>query len=96
MVLYIAKSEIHGNGLFSKIGYRPGETVLKGVIFEDKVTPFGRYINHCNNPSTTLRKTCGSYDLVALRTICAGDEITANYWMTPHYIAKPNPKWNAC
>ena len=88
----IAKSNIHGRGLFAKSAIKKGECI--GVISGRKTTRDGehvlwlseqggikvscdlRFINHAAKPNACYYDTL---DVVALRNIQAGEEITHNY-----------------
>ena len=93
--VYVAPSSIHGKGLFARrdlaaesyIGtYRgiftrnDGKYVL--WTYPDNIKPIGRrgmnlfrYLNHDENPNAEF----DGYDLIALRDIDEGEEITFNY-----------------
>lgn len=97
-ILYIDNSEIEGKGLFANSDLDVGECVglLARVLgdsnFNDK--PFGRYINHSENPNLDLKITCDKknniiYVLgIANKYIKKGVELTANY--NDKFAPKPN------
>lgn len=88
----ISKSIIHGRGLFASCAIKKGECI--GVIRGQKTTQNGdhvlwlskkegvkvtcdfRFINHDDNPNACYYNTL---DVVALKNIQPGEEITHNY-----------------
>ena len=49
----------------------------------------GRYLNHSCQPNTFIKtRPDGFPDLIALRTISKGEEITYSYWMTEYEWTK--------
>jgi quercetin dioxygenase-like cupin family protein len=72
-------SKIHGQGIFAAVPIAASNLIAPARI-GSKRTPVGRYTNHSLVPNAEmLPKTDGSIDLVSLREICAGEEITVNY-----------------
>jgi hypothetical protein len=88
MSLHIAKSTIHGMGLFSDTELAENEDVAvvfsrvndTGIFINDFIeTHFGRHTNHSDNPTTEIIIRPDDIILRATRTIKSSDEITASY-----------------
>jgi hypothetical protein len=93
---YIDHSKIHGKGVFSNKIFLPDTFIDIAIDDKQEITdPFGSMINHSFNPSCVLIHNIrmNTYDIYSLKEIMVGDEITANYYHTPHFIAKPMPNW---
>jgi SET domain-containing protein len=80
--LVIRESEIEGLGLFA-IENIPMDTNL-GVShykFNGKVlrTPLGGFYNHSENPNCKKIEYKDRYELITLRDIESGEELTCNY-----------------
>ena len=84
----IKDSEIEGLGLFAvediEEGYVFGVSHITDTRFQDGYvrTPLGGFINHSENPNTTLEpveKNGNMKVLVATKDISNGDEITTKY-----------------
>lgn len=89
---FVAESNIHGRGLFASYEIKEGERI--GVARGEKTTQDGeyvlwlsedegvkvncdlRFINHDDNPNACYYETL---DVVALKNIQPGEEITHNY-----------------
>lgn len=94
-IVYPAPSSIHGTGLFAKTLIRKGHYIgsyegpearrngkyVLWVYYDDgnvvgrRGLNLLRYMNHCDKPNAEL----DGFDLYALRTIKADEEITINY-----------------
>lgn len=81
----VAKSPIHGFGLFATRGFSAGETICPALV-SGKRTPAGRYVNHSANPNCTyVENGVGGLSLVAKRDIIGcrggdvGEELTVCY-----------------
>ena len=90
--IFVADSSIHGKGLFAKKQINQGEVI--GIIQGKKTTQDGphvlwfsekkalkvkcdlRFINHSDEPNACYYDT---HEVVALRDIPPGEEITHNY-----------------
>ena len=90
--ILVANSEIHGKGLFAQKQIKAGEII--GVIKGEKTSRNGphvlwfserkaikvqcdlRFINHSDEPNACYYDTC---EVIALRDITPGEEITHNY-----------------
>lgn len=76
--LIIGPSLIHGEGLFSNKSYQGGDVLCPSRI-GDMRTIAGRYTNHSFNPNAAMVVTNSGVDLVALKEILPGQEITVSY-----------------
>jgi len=97
-ILYIDNSEIDGKGLFTNTDLDVGECVgLLSQVFGDNDfndTPFGRYLNHNENPNIDLKakrdKLNNVINVLGItnKFIKKGSELTANY--NDKFAPKPN------
>lgn len=87
--LYIAKSNIHGVGVFSKKYLYPNEIVMIAISPPKKISYFGSKINHSYSPNCYLDKHHDTYYLRTKDIILPHTELTANYNDTPYFIKKP-------
>ena len=71
---YLDDSLINGTGVFTSKPYRAGE-VIGPMVRDDKKTQLGRYVNHSDYPNAIQYQG----DMVAVRCIDSGKEITTNY-----------------
>lgn len=94
----IKKSSIHGVGAFSKSNFKKDDFInthiyplTNGDLY---VTPFGRNLNHSNNPNAISKKEedDGCYRVYALTDITPGDEITLDYTVNKD-LEQPEPEW---
>lgn len=76
--VYVGKSDISGNGLFSKKDFLPGELICPARI-NDKRTIAGRYTNHGFQVNAKMVINESDINLVAVDNIFKGEEITVNY-----------------
>lgn len=96
---YVAKSAIHGNGVFAARSFLAGEKIDTGIEFFlfllPIITAFGRKINHQWTPSAQLRYNSQdhTYDVHAKNDIEHGEEITLDYRDTPFFIDGPKCEW---
>lgn len=92
MGVYVDKSTIHGCGLFARRGFNAGELI--GVVKTAPASSDGpyvlwltqrravevlcdlKYINHSPEPNACYYDT---HEVIAMRNILAGEEITHNY-----------------
>lgn len=95
----IAESPIHGKGVFAVTKIKKGATIGTPLVvlygFWVYITPeLGKWLNHSWEPNARLVKVQGmlEWDLIALKPIYAGEEITMDYRDTPWFIKKP-PLW---
>jgi SET domain-containing protein len=93
--LFIAKSKIHGFGLFASKYFHENDIIVPNCINNNtqKISYFGKYINHSLNPNTTLWYENNMYHVIAIKTINPYEEILADYNFTPYFINKPKPNW---
>ena len=87
---FIKESEINGSGLHARIfilkGAKIGMTVTSNA---GRITYMGSQINHqfkCN--AKLMENKIEGCDLIAIKDIPQGEEITCNYKDTPWYIDK--------
>lgn len=94
-IWYLAKSDIHGDGVFAKKHITTDTFIDVAFKNADDIKYFGSKVNHSNNPNTYLKfnEKEKVYDLYANDFIPMGDEITANYNDTPNFIKKPDSNW---
>ena len=76
--LYVSTSEIEGKGFFSVKDIQTGDFICPSRL-GDKRTPAGRYVNHALQPNAQMMVNGKDVELVAIRDIEAGEEITVNY-----------------
>jgi hypothetical protein len=74
----VAPSPIHGKGLFATHPIQEGEAIAPARVGGGR-TPAGRYANHGAYPNAEGVPNGADVDLVALRPIAPGEEITLDY-----------------
>ena len=75
----VGKSELHGVGLIATKDFKVGEVIAPAWVYGMR-TPAGRFTNHQKNPNSEPQIGLEPIiELVALREISAGEEITLNY-----------------
>lgn len=80
--VYVDKSKISGNGLYSKIGYEADSVVCLARIQSNR-TIAGRYTNHSHSANCyTKVLDNGDVLLVSKRKLLPGEELTINYLET--------------
>lgn len=100
-LVYVAKTKNHGKGLFAKKNIKKGKIVftLKGpllkkpTIYTIPIAPnsylndleFGKYLNHSCNPNCGIKN---KKEVVAMRNIKKGEEITIDYAMIIYKYGK--------
>lgn len=94
----IDKSNIHGIGVFSTRRINKDDIIgvplyMRYIIFPVITEDIGRKINHSYEPNSYLRKDSNGakWDLVAIKDIAKGKEITINYNDTPWFIDNAMP-----
>jgi hypothetical protein len=90
---YLAKSKIHGVGIFTDKPLKMGDTVDVAIDKDRVVTDFGSKINHSWKQNSELYYLDGLYYIRASQFIPADTELTSNYMNTPEFIRKPNLNW---
>jgi hypothetical protein len=70
----IARSTIHGRGVFMRIPAPRGASLLT-ARWAGAWTTYGRFANHSPNPSAFMRGA----NFVSSRALKPGDEVTVNY-----------------
>ena len=76
--IYISKSDLEGNGFYSKTKISAGSIICPSRI-NGKRTPAGRYVNHALLCNAEMIFTGDDMDLKATKDIEADEEITINY-----------------
>jgi hypothetical protein len=76
--VFIGKSVIAGQGLFSYMTFNSGDVICQART-GDKRTIAGRYSNHAVFANAEIIVTNKGADLIAIRDIEEGEEITVNY-----------------
>ena len=76
--LYLDDSNIHGVGMFSGVSVDSGNFLMPARL-KDKRTQAGRYINHAVRPNCKFIFDGTDLNVVAIKKLYAGDEITVNY-----------------
>lgn len=94
--IYKGKSKIQGVGILARRNIRPKEFIGVAIGADKLVTKFGSKINHSYTPNCILAysKKTRTYKLYAITNIIINEEITANYYYTPFFIAKPKLFWD--
>jgi SET domain-containing protein len=78
----IQNSEIEGLGLFAKSDIEPSRRLgWTHVEFEGHLirTPLGGFVNHSETPNAFILKQVNFREMIAIRDIKAGEEITLYY-----------------
>ncbi len=87
--VYIAKSEIHGNGIFAQASFKKGDEIFVVTDMRvynaggDYITQMGRMVNHQLKGNCSIVLTGNFYVLCANRDIKVGEELTSNYTVAP-------------
>ena len=76
--VFVGDSNISGKGLLSYLTVNIGDVICQASI-GDKKTLAGRYTNHAVFPNAEIVVTNDGADLIAIRDIEEGEEITVNY-----------------
>ena len=76
--VFVGDSKISGKGLLSHFAFNSGDVICQARI-GDKRTLAGRYTNHAVFPNAEIIVTENGADLIAIRDIEEGEEITVNY-----------------
>jgi len=90
---YVAKSKIHGIGLFVNNKYKKGEKIMIVIENNKNITPLATKINHSNNANTIIKKISDGWYIYSTEDIDKNTELTINYNDTPDFIVKPDPNW---
>lgn len=80
--LIIKRSEIHGHGLFANKNIEANISLgTSHIMVEDELirTPLGGFYNHSESPNCTKVRNGRTWQLITLRELKAGEEITVNY-----------------
>lgn len=89
--LYIDKSLIHGNGLYTNKIIKSNEYILNIIKNNElfNVSKLGKLVNHSLKCNSYLKKNNNRYDLYALFDIYPNTEIVANYNLNPWFLKPP-------
>jgi SET domain-containing protein len=90
---YIAKSKIHGVGVFVNTNYKKGQKIMMVIKKNKNITHLATKINHSNNANTIIKEKNDGWYIYAIQDIKKDTELTINYNYTPDFIAKPDPNW---
>jgi hypothetical protein len=93
ITVYVAKSNIEGEGLYSAKDLKTRDNLFMAIDKYNSITYLGSKINHSNNPNTELVKINDSYYILSLYDIEKNKELTIDYNKTPDFITKPDPSW---
>jgi hypothetical protein len=91
--LYIYKSNIHGDGLYTNKKIFKGEIISLMINNDKTITYNGTKINHSFTPNTKLEKTKNGWEIIALQNINKYTELTVDYNDTPDFIKKAESNW---
>ena len=86
--IYIAESDISGEGTHLKVPAKQGEAlflafiVMNGSMYRTVGT---RYINHSTLPTSELVEALPFFYFRALRDVALGEEVTVDYRTIPWY-----------
>jgi len=75
---YLGNSAIHGFGTFSKMQFKPGDTIAISILDGNRLAT-SRYVNHSDIPNAKLVDYKDSVALVATDNIPIGYEILIDY-----------------
>jgi len=93
--VYIDRSRIHGNGLFTDVDMRPGEHVCIAVYRHGGISYTGSWINHSkvDNCELVYDSLFGTWNIWTLRHVPRGSELTVNYNNLPEFLEHPKEGW---
>lgn len=100
----ISPSSIAGMGVHATRSLRRGTSLGPCVVWTDtgaiavpQITAMGAMVNHASNPSAVLAHRPGGHalelELVLVRDLRKGEEVTTDYFISPAFIALPMPWW---
>ena len=76
----VRPSPIHGQGVFPKQPFRKGDFINTHFDPGEKITRFGKNLNHSDNPTAISHKQKdGGYKTYAQKNIKPDDEVTLDY-----------------
>ncbi len=92
--LYMDQSKIKnaGRGIFTTKPIKKG-TFLFTTIINDRITPPGAMINHCNKSNTDHINVGNKWYLYSNRYINSNEELLVDYNIAPSYISPPEKHW---
>lgn len=103
----VSRSEIQGVGLHVTSPVTAGTSLGPCITWSRhlvaKIETLGLHVNHAWNPTAILayrpsatpgEAGSSTLELVLLRDLRNGEEVTSNYLVSPAFIALPNPWWS--
>ena len=94
--IYVAKSVIHGRGLFATDDLKKGDVIgVSHVTYNTiwyQVHPIGIFYNHSNTPNCTVETEDNVNLLIADRDIYEDEELTVDY-TNQSYLEQPSGDW---
>ena len=95
---FVARSPIHGRGIFANRDLRKNEDVGLGIAFNLGLFPYvterpGSLINHSYHPNTYLHWQDDGWHIHTRYAVPRGKELTVDYNNTPWYIQGPLPHY---
>jgi hypothetical protein len=75
----VAPSRIAGRGIVATTDLPPGRGAVTAMDATGRRTPVGRFINHSDEPNAEVMLTPAGIDVVPVRPIAPGEELTINY-----------------
>lgn len=85
-LFYITKSPIHGYGVFAKTSLERGTNMGRVTNPYPKVTAMGKKINHSYEPNCSLLYIGDRHELLTLKDIRKGEELTLDYDFCPGFL----------
>lgn len=76
--VYVGDSKIHEKGIFSNCDHTADQVICPARI-SNKITIAGRFTNHAFIANAKMVVTANGVDLIAVKNIPKGEEITVNY-----------------
>lgn len=90
----VRPSPIHGKGVFSQKAIRKGDFINTHFNAGEKITKFGRFLNHSPKPNAkSVKQKDGGYKTYAEKDINPDDEITLDYTVNKD-LEQPQKDWN--
>lgn len=94
--LYISKSNIHGNGLFTHQPIPQNQyfaiigdnTKYNESNYNDVLNKFGNHINHSKNANIVVKIKDDKVYMYSIKPIQAGEELVADYTKLPEMFSR--------
>ena len=94
--IYIDKSNIHGNGVFTINNLKKGDVVGVSHVTHERVWyqvfPLGIFYNHSKNPNCIVKREGNLNLVISDDDIKANEELTADY-TKQLYLEQPTGDW---